>query len=328
MKIIDKTPFQNAQGQVDMVGRLRGTLEHGPNWYPELQAQKTVIAALERLLDKGFAVIRNFNLPGSDIVVPIILVGTHGISVIYATHLRGHYEAKGDQWNRLDNNRSLPANINLLTRVTKLARATQIYFEHQQLKIPGLVEPVLICADPGLQVESMRPVARVVMSDAINQFAGSLIQSRPALRSEQVYDLAERIVTPHEPEPAPAAAEQSPAAPKPAPVAPSSQAGSEQPPVSRAKAIFAASEKPAPSAFDSSDLSFAFDEGEGKPSPQSAPPGLRETSPAIPLPTQTAPQKGKILGMTLPQIGCLGVMAIVECCILIGGAYYIFFVNR
>ena len=66
MKIIDKTPFQNAQGEVDLSGRIQGTLRYGFDWFGELEAQKSVISQLERLLEKGFVLIRNFSLPEID----------------------------------------------------------------------------------------------------------------------------------------------------------------------------------------------------------------------------------------------------------------------
>jgi hypothetical protein len=288
---------------------LQGTLKYGPNWYPEMQAQKRVMAQLDRLLEKGFVLIRNFTLPDSEVIVPFILVGPQGISVIYVTHLKGVYEAKGDQWNRVDNGRSLAAPVNLLNRVVRLARATQIYLDRQKITLMSVVEPVLIAADPGLQIDSMRPVARVVMSDAIKQFAGGLVQGRPALRPEQVSDMADRILTPRKVEA------------QPTPLSPfSPELAAPQVPETapaRARAIFDAAETAAP--FDPSDLSFAFeDEAEAD-----FPPGrAAETPPASPLAEDWT--KRRALNMSMNQLGCLGVMILLECAILAIGAYYIF----
>ena len=84
MKIIDKTPFQQENGEIDLFGRLQGTLKYGFNWYPELGAQLTTIAQLQRLIEKGFVLIRNLTLPGTEIIVPIILVlcavGTYALA--------------------------------------------------------------------------------------------------------------------------------------------------------------------------------------------------------------------------------------------------------
>ncbi len=319
MKIIDKTPFQNEQGQIELMGRVQGTLKYGGNWYPELEAQKTVIEQLGLVLEKGFVLLRNFNLPGSEIIVPILLIGVNGLTVIYVTHLKGRYEAKGDEWNRLDQGRSLPDRANLVNRVVRLARATQVYLERQGITVPGSVTPVLMAAYPGLQIETMRPVARVVMSDAIKQFAGSLLQGRPALRPEQVYDLADRITNPIDlrgVEPVPAAAPTP--TPAPAPTA-------NQPAGSRARAIFDAAQS-AP-AFDPSDLSFALEDENAGPAGDLRS-GLMETSPSQPLRAPAAARGRRVLGMKPFQLGCLGLMALVECLVLAGAGIYFFYFLR
>jgi hypothetical protein len=179
MKIIDKTPLQDENGDIGLIPRIQGTLKYGLNWYAELEAQKTVIAQLDRSLEKGFVLIRNFTLPNSEIVIPVILIGAGGIWVIYVTNAKGYFEAKGDQWNTISNGRSQPAKINLLSRTAQLTRVFQKYLEIHKFNLPVNPEPVLIASDPGAQIESMRPAARVVRSDAIRQFAASLLQARP-----------------------------------------------------------------------------------------------------------------------------------------------------
>ena len=313
MKIIDKTPFQTEKGEISLVDRLQGTLKYGFSWYAELEAQKTVIAQLDRVLEKGAALVRNMTLPGSEIVEPIILIAQSGIYLIHVTHLRGFYEAKGDQWNIVNSGQPQPAPINLISRSVRYARALGRYLQIQNIDLPVQVEPVLIAADPGMHIESNRPAVRVVQSDAIKQFATSIMQARPVLRTELVYDVADRIVNPRpkseltpQPAPPPAAAPQaasSPAAPDPA---------------TRAHAIFNASDQSQP--FNPSDLSFAFQE-EGSQQPQAVPQNLRESNPAQPLPRPQA-KKG---GISPAQGLMLGLIALVECCMLAGFGYLIFF---
>lgn len=304
MKIIDKTPLQDQKGEISFSARIQGTLKYGLSWFSNLEAQKSVIAQLNRTLEKGYVLIRNFTLPGSDIVIPMILIGVFGIQVILVTKVKGFFEAKGDQWNTVNNGRSQPAGINLIGRVSQYARALQKYLQFQKIEYPGQIEPVLIFVDPGAHVDSMRPVARVVQSDAIKQFAASLSQARPVLRAEQVYEFSDRIVNPIPPKTAKDEAEvalQKPAAPEAA--------------VSRSQAIFNSEQKP----FDPKDLGFAF-EDDGQSALQDASPQLRESSPAQRLPSQ--PAKGrKIMGMTTAQFALLAVMAIVECCVVIGFIY-------
>jgi hypothetical protein len=299
MKIIDKTPFQKPSGELDVMGRLQGMLKYGFGWPGELEAQQAAVAQLQRSIDKGFVLIRNLTLPGSEVIIPILLLGTHGLSVIYVTPVRGFFEAKGEEWNTVKSGQSLPANVNLIGRVRLLTRAVQLYLQRQGLDVVGPAEPVLIGTDPGFHVETTRPSVRVVMSDAIRQFGGSLVQARPILKSQQVYDLADRIVTPRPPqEQAPAEAE-GPA---------------------RAKAIFDAAESPGGEQFDSSELSFAFDDGQDS---AAAPDDLRAGLPAGPV-AGAAARKGRVAGMTPGQLVFLAVMALVECCVLVGGGYYLF----
>src|SRR5512142_1524892 len=127
MKIIDKTPFQTEQGEMTFLQRVQGMLDHGLSWYAELEAQKTVIAQLDLVLEKGFTLIRNFTLVNSQIVMPLILIGPPCVFVIHVTPLKGFYEARGDQWNEVKGGRASPAPVNLLYRVGRLARALQVY---------------------------------------------------------------------------------------------------------------------------------------------------------------------------------------------------------
>lgn len=274
MKVIDKTPYQNAKGEISPLQRLQGTLEHGFNWYSELEAQKIVIAQLDSVLEKGFTLIRNLTLHNSQIVEPLILIGAPGVFVIRVTPLSGVYEAKGDQWNITKNGHPYPAPINLLTQSARLARALQVFIERQGIVLPGAVEAVLMATNPGMHIDSLRPVVRVVLSDGVKQFAGSLMQARPVLKTDLVYDLADRIITPR-----PKTSAQTPSQ-TPQPAVPSygaSLAGEPEAPApepSRARAIFHAAEEARP--FDPNDLSFAFDEKAAEEVPEN----LREPSPS------------------------------------------------
>jgi len=299
MKIIDKTPLHDEKGQISFIGRIQGALKYGLSWSAELDAQKNVIAQLDRILEKGFVLIRNFTLPNSEIVIPMILLGPGGVTVISVTTIKGFFEAKGDQWNTLVNGQAQPASINLLNRVTRFARAVQVYLERQKIDLPGMVEPVLIAADPGAHIESMRPAARVVMSDAVKQFGTSLLQARPVWRSDIAYSVADLIIDPRPPEAA----------------VPIQQQPVEQPSgASRAQAIFNASEQAQP--FDTNDLGFAFEE-EGQDASQPAGEQPRASQAG-------RPQQRKILGMTTTQVTILAVMLLCQICILIGAGLILF----
>lgn len=200
MRIIDKTKEQDEAGNINPIARVQGTLKYGLNWYPEIEAQKDVVAQLDRLLEKGFVLIRNFTLPDSEIVIPIILLGTGSLSVILVSPAKGHFEARGNEWDQLINNGSpAPARRNLIDLVAKLARVFEKYLERNKINVGLPVEPVLIMSNPGAQVDVLRPVARVVRSDGIKTFATSLLQAPAGLRPDAVYSYAEQILNPTPP---------------------------------------------------------------------------------------------------------------------------------
>jgi hypothetical protein len=134
------------------------------------------------------------------------------------------------------------------------------------------------------------------MSDAVKQYANTLLQAQPALRSDMVYDLADRIIEPRSPQESPQ--------PSPPPQAPLQET-----PASRAQAIFNATEQAKP--FDTNDLGFAFEEG---PPEAVQPAGDQQglSSPARPQ------RKGRMLGMSSTQVTVLGLLLICEACIVVG----------
>lgn len=196
MRVIDKTPFQDEQGNISLISRIQGTLKYGLNWYSELEAQKKVIAYLDRVLEKGFVLIRNFTLPDSEIVIPLILIGPGSLSVILVSPVKGQFEAKGADWNIITNGVAAPASRNLIDLVGKLKRVFQKYMQVHNINIPLEPEPVLIASDPGAQIESLRPNVRVVRSDAIKQFANTLSQASPVLRTDLISIIADLIIEP------------------------------------------------------------------------------------------------------------------------------------
>jgi hypothetical protein len=228
-------------------------------------------------------------------VIPIILIGTGGVWVIYVTSAKGNFEAKGDQWNTVNNDgKALPASINYISRVAQLGTVFQKYLKIQKVEMPNPVEPVLIAADPGAQIDSVRPVVRVVRSDAIKQFASSLLQARSVWRTDFIHELADRIIDPTPPE------ELKPLSP--VPVQSSSQRGG------------AASEQE--NLLGATELGFAFDDGdEAQPAAQDAN-GVDVARPQVSA--RQAPAKKKFLGLGDTQIVLLAGMVIVEFCILFG----------
>lgn len=319
MKIIDKTPLVNEKGELGIVQRIQGMLKFGFNWPNELEAQKAIITFFDRQLEKGYTLIRNVPLGVSGIVVPIILLGPTGIYVIYVTYLRGRYEARANTWNEESGNGYKPASVNLIQITTRMANAVRVFIERQGVKLPIEIEPVLIAANPGLHIETVRPAIKVIMIDGVKSFVSGMATSRPVLKPEAVHEFTERIVSPRSPK------KETPAMPTSEQLA--SHAVKTQPPpqggeVSRARAIFNASEEVKP--FNPADFDFAMVDEEAALETLTPSASVVESSPAQPLPGPMPQRKG-FLGMTRLQSVVIALLAAALLCILAVFAYLIFF---
>ena len=311
MKIIDQTPLIDEKGNLGFTQRIQGMLKFGFNWPNELQAQKAIITYFDRNLEKGYTLIRNQVLGQSGIMVPMILLGPAGVFVINVTYLKGRYEAKGDSWNVESGHQFKPAPINLIQRTSRMARALTVFIERQGVKIPAPVESVIIAADPGLHIESVRPAIKVMMVDGIKSFVSGLASGAPALRADSVLDLVERVTNPRPPK--------EKTAPPPAPVAtpraawePEEQLApsAREENVSRSRAIFSAAEEEKP--FNAAAFDFAMvDESLEIPARST-----RESNPAVPI-NSAKPRGRRVFGMTPAQFAVIAALFLCFVCILV-----------
>jgi hypothetical protein len=311
MKIIDKTPLVNENGELSVPQRVQGMLKFGFNWPTELQAQKAIVTFFDRQLEKGYTLIRNMTLGASGITVPIILLGPAGIYVIHVTYLRGRYEARGNAWNEESGNTFQPASTNLIQQTARMAAAVKAFIERQGVTLPVPIEPVLIAANPGLHVESVKPAVRVLMIDGIKSFVTGLSTAGRVLSAEAVHEFTERLVNPRPVRKGPAAA----AMPRAA-----WEEDKTQPPpgqqLSRARAIFDASEEAKP--FDPTDFDFAMVEEDVDMDPSQAD---TNTVGSFPSPAR---ERKRVLGMTPGQLGIVAALGIIFLILLAVFAYLVF----
>jgi hypothetical protein len=195
MKILDKTPYRTETGEIDIVGRVKGSLSHGFSWYARVQAQNVVIAIMEKVLGEKYVLVRNVTLPETEIELPLVLVGPQGVFLINVAHERGIYRAKDDEWGTVRGAKFVPAAINQVKRTLKLGRVLQVYLERAGFKDTLVVESILMSADPGTHIESTRPAVRIIMSDALERFAISINQERVILSADVIYGIVKTIMT-------------------------------------------------------------------------------------------------------------------------------------
>jgi hypothetical protein len=197
MKIIDKTPYLNKNGTIGLLERIQGTFSLGTNWYADMKGQEEVIAALEKHLDNKYVLLRNPILPGSqDVRLPLVLSGPPGVFLLYVTSVRGMFRAKGEEWGTITGDRFKPIKPNLLTLTARYGQGLQKFLERQGVINMLTAEPILLSANPGMHVDTVRPIVRVVMSDALERFAVSISQARALQSAEDAQLIIDRILTP------------------------------------------------------------------------------------------------------------------------------------
>jgi len=194
MKIADRTPFRNENGQVDLYGRIQGTIKFGLSWFARIEAQETVIAVLDKVLGSEYILLRNITLPDTEIELPMVLIGPPGVFLINVIHERGVYRARDDEWGTISGDKFVPASINQVQRTVKLSRVLQIYLDRAGYKDDLIVDPILLAADPGMHIDSVRPAARIVLSDALERFAISMNQARPIFLTGKIVEIAQTII--------------------------------------------------------------------------------------------------------------------------------------
>lgn len=315
MKIIDKTPFVNEKGELAPSQRIQGMMKYGLRWPNELQDQRAIITFFDRQLEKGYTLIRNITLGASGITVPMILLGPAGIYVIHVTYLRGRYEAKGNTWNEESGSGFKPASVNLIQQTARMASAVKSWIERQGVKLPVAIEPVLIAANPGLHVESVKPAVRVLMIDGIKSFVTGLSTATTGrvLSAEAVHEFTERIVNPR-----PVKRGTAPAA---MPVSAWQEEKTQPPPgqqASRARTIFDASEEAKP--FNPADFDFAMVDEESALDPSTLPEA--DSRSAESSPSQIARRK-RVLGMTPGQLATVAALLLLLLILLAVFAYLV-----
>jgi hypothetical protein len=194
MKIIDRTPYRNESGVIDIMGRIRGSLQYGLTWFASLQAQEAVIAILDKVLKEGFVLVRNATLPNTEISLPLVILAPQGVFLVNVIHEHGVFRARDEEWGTVSGEKFVPAAVNQIQRTIKLGRVLQLYLDRNGFKDQLVVETLIMSADPGTHIDSTRPAIRIIMSDALERFAISLGQGRPVLNADTVFKITKMIL--------------------------------------------------------------------------------------------------------------------------------------
>ena len=202
MRVIERSEYRDEKGEISLENRIRGTLRFGFSWYGDMEAQEQFTVRLQRHLSDDHLLLRNAQLPGTDLIVPLILLSPQGVRAILASNKKGIFRAKKDDWFTFNNRsrrfqRSRP---NLQSYAMANAQAVHSYLQGHGVPLPE-VEPVLAFTDPKTHVDSANPEVRIVQADAFDHFASNLKKFQPIMDQEDIRELSALILDPPKPEP-------------------------------------------------------------------------------------------------------------------------------
>lgn len=195
MEIIDHSPYPLKEGKMSLLNQIRGTLDFGLSWYPQMQAQAALITSLSRLLGDKYIALNNLTLSDVDVAIPVIIIGPSGLQVLYVTSLGGVYQAKEDSWLVQDAGRGFKVTKpNLMILSLLMGRAVEVFLKRNGFEIEA--QTALVCVSPHMFVETIRPAVRVILSDAVEKFIGSFSQNKTTLDQDAVRRAADLLTNP------------------------------------------------------------------------------------------------------------------------------------
>jgi hypothetical protein len=201
MEVVERSEFRDESGAISLQNRARGMLRYGLQWYNEMEAQTAVKDRLGTILGGDHVLIRNLVLPGTEMEIPMILLSPQGVRAVVVTPIKGIYRAKEGEWLTFDNTLRKFRRVrpNLVQAVASMAEALLGYFHERGFGVPE-VEPVLVLANPLTHVDTANPKARIVMSDGVEHFAASILQSELVMDEEDIAALVECLTRPVRPQ--------------------------------------------------------------------------------------------------------------------------------
>ncbi|MCJ7512238.1 MAG: hypothetical protein MUO23_04640 [Anaerolineales bacterium] len=200
MKVIDKSEFRDPDGKIGIQNRLQGTFRFGLGWFGMMQAQTQLTQRLGRTLGSEFVVLRNTRIPGVPDPVPMTLIGPQGVWLIHPSTVTGIFRAQESEWLRYNARSQQFTRLkpNLQATVIGMSQTLLHFIQAQGYGLPE-VQPVLAFSNPRAHVDTVNPTARVVVADAVDHFANSILQQQPIMDGEDIGLLVKALTDPPRP---------------------------------------------------------------------------------------------------------------------------------
>lgn len=196
-KKVEKEKEEEESGRFSgMLKQIDGLLGDGAEQKEE-EGREFILKRLGNILNDNFTLLANFPLPNTAIEVPMILIGPPGVKVIFPSALHGIFRAEKDRWYELNERKRkyVAAKINIVQQTLMMAKGLQKFLVECGVALEE-IEPVLLFSDPGSHVDTDNSAVRIILRDAINNFAAGLVQASQVIKSEDVISVAALITRP------------------------------------------------------------------------------------------------------------------------------------
>jgi hypothetical protein len=192
MKLIEpkqKPIQQDALGKA--IDQLKKFLEVGQT---DVHAEDAVIARFMRGLDNRFVLLHNLQPGDKGEIFPAVLVGPAGLYLLNISHAKGFFRAKDDSWWEMNKSthRFNPSRPNLIKQSKEYAQKLGQILDAREKSHPEIV-PLLIFANPGVNVETSNPAIRIVLMDGVDNLIDSMFNSQEVLQPTEINFLADTL---------------------------------------------------------------------------------------------------------------------------------------
>jgi hypothetical protein len=192
MKLIElsqkRTEKEGVKNVIDQISRL---LPFGKSGEHTIDA---IIARFMRGLDNRFTMVRNLPLEGVEECIPAIIVGSPGVLLLNISPLQGDFRSREESWWEMSKttHRYNPGHPNLIKQSIEYAQKLTSELDRRQKSHPEIV-PVLLFANPGVQVEMTNPPIRIVLMDGVENLIGTWLNSEEVLTISEIDFLADTL---------------------------------------------------------------------------------------------------------------------------------------
>jgi hypothetical protein len=192
MKLIEPTQKPQDKDRIQMVADQIGRLFQFAN--SDEHADDAIVARFMKGLDNRFVMLHNLQLEGKGEIFPLILIGPSGLVVLNVSRARGFFKAKDDSWWEMDktSHRFGPARPNLLRQSKDYAQKLAEILDAHGKSHPEIL-PILVFANPGVNVETSNPVIRVVLMDGVESLVHSFLNGKEVLQPMEIDFLSDSL---------------------------------------------------------------------------------------------------------------------------------------